>query len=634
MRRRLLGSRIAPAVIGFALTLPGATQLVIPTAGTPPGPRTGMIVGQVLDAITGAPVPEAIVRLSMPLYAMSPTSPNARVMADREGRYFFADLPAGDFYLEATKEGYQRGIHGQRTASDDRGQLLGLGQNERRTDVQLRMWKYGVISGSVVDETGEPVVGVAVRALVKSVVAGRPQFGTQSYLVPSVLTDDRGMFRFSQVTPSTYVVVVPYTQMYVPVSLMTSMEATALRNELFWAGVYETSPLGQPRTQQVGDTAVMTLSSVQIPPSLPATGRLDVYRTTYYPAATTVSTASEIAVAAGEERAGLTITLRPVPGVRVSGRLVAPDGSAPPPMSIRLVGESAADIAMENRPSSSAEVGFDTVTGMSDASGRFTLLGVPAGEYVVKQANSFLMRVVRAGLPAYWVSQRLSVGSRDVTDLTIALRPALRVEGRFEFRGVNGPQAPPATFSGAIVFETPSGEPGQFAAETNRETHTFSTVAAGGRYIARPYDSGGWFVHSVRAGDADITDRAFDLQTDTSIVVTYTDRASKLTGTVSDTRGRASATAMVLVFPVDRQRWSGHGRSPRFVASTPASRDGRYTFAHLPPGDYYVVAIDGAESDGWRDAAVLDVLSRRATMLTIAAGAAGSTIDLTVVARR
>jgi len=78
---------------------------------SPQPPRTGMIAGQVVDA-SGAPVAEAIVRVTLTGMALTRDAappPGGRVMADGEGRFFVADLPAGDYYLEATKEGYARG---------------------------------------------------------------------------------------------------------------------------------------------------------------------------------------------------------------------------------------------------------------------------------------------------------------------------------------------------------------------------------------------------------------------------------------------------------------------------------------------------------------------------------------------
>ena len=285
--------------------------------------------------------------------------------------------------------------------------------------MKLQVWKYAVIAGRVVDEAGEPVVGTAVRALIKNVVAGRTVFGApSSYLVPSVLTDDRGMFRFANLTPGTYVVAAPSMHTTVPVG---DDEARWTRTrcgvELFWAGVYETSPLGQPRTQQVGDVALMTLNSVLIPPPPSAAGRMEMYRTTFYPAASTASAATPITLAAGEERTNLAITLKPVPAVRVSGRLVTPDGSAPPPMTIRLVGESASGrrhpIAAERNRGSRVRDGRRACPMRVDGSRCWASRRATT---CVREANSFLMRDRAAGPTAYSDSQQsLSVGDRDIT---------------------------------------------------------------------------------------------------------------------------------------------------------------------------------------------------------------------------
>jgi protocatechuate 3,4-dioxygenase beta subunit len=623
-------ARAVASLALLGLTLVGAAQ-VIPAGGSPQGPRTGMIVGQVVDATSGAPVPDAIVSMGMPRFDQAlAATPKGRVMVDDEGRFFFSELPPGEYYLGATKEGYAPGEFGRRQASEN-GQLLTLGPGERRTDVKIPVWKHAIIAGTVVDEAGEPLVGVAVRALAKTIIAGRTKYGGMPYLVPSVTTDDRGAFRFADLLPATYVIVVPTVQTSVPVSIMTTTDATALRNELFWAGVYEVSPLGQPRTQQIGDIALMSLNTVATPPPVSPAGRAEAYRTTYYPSATTAGAATPIAIAAGGERVGLAITTRPVPAVRVSGRLVTPDGSTPPPMTLRLVGDAATDVATESRPSSTAEVGFEAATAMSDATGRFTLLGVPAGEYVLVQANSFLMRTARAGLPVYWISQRLTVGNADIADLAVTLRPALRIQGRFEFRSASGP---PTNFFSAIAFETPFGDPGGFAAEIDRQTEGFSTVAAGGRFIIRAYEFGGWFVQSVKAGDVDLTDRVFDLQSDMTLVVTFTDRPAGVSGTVKSARGDANPPATVLVFPVDRARWSGHGRSSRYLQSVPASATGAYSIGHLPPGEYYAIAVESAATEGWNDPQRLEALIARATRFAVAAGDAPKTLDLTLAASR
>ena len=78
--------RIAPLVVMLALTTRGSAQ-VIPPTGAPPGQRTGMIVGRVVDAVTGAPVGEAIVRLTLPKYVDDPTTPKGRVMAPTNHGY-------------------------------------------------------------------------------------------------------------------------------------------------------------------------------------------------------------------------------------------------------------------------------------------------------------------------------------------------------------------------------------------------------------------------------------------------------------------------------------------------------------------------------------------------------------------
>lgn len=627
MTRLALIACVLPAMLVSTLTVGPTAQGGQSAAAASTQPPTGMIVGQVVDDGSGAPVPEAIVTLARRSVPADPAAPLVRVMADSEGRFFFAGLAAGDYYLGADKEGHAPGAYGRRLAWGQSA-LLSLADGERLTGVTLRTWKYGVIAGTVVDEAGEPVVGVTVRALMKELMAGGASYGNLEVVpqrMPAATTDDRGMFRVSQLSPGTYVVLVPSPQTTVPASAIDGPN-TALRSELFFAGVAEMSLLGQPRTQQIGGSALLTLNRVAIPPPPSDSGRMTVYPTTYYPAAATAAAASPIAIESGEERTDIAIAIRPVPAVRVSGRLVTPDGSVPPPTTLRLTGPSTAGVITRFITVDPEYVGLEAAVAVSDANGRFTFLGVPPGEYVLTHGTAFLARAAQQGQPAYWISQTVSVGSDDVPDLTVPLRAVLRVEGRVEYRAGSTPVSPRTS----IQLDTPFGEPANtFIEAVKAQTTTFSGVAAGGRYIVRPAEFAGWFVESITLGGKDITDRVFDLQTDvTSIVVTYTDRPQKITGLVTGEQGGPDPDAAVLVFPVDPRQWSGYGSTPRTLRSALTTRHGVFTIDHLPRGDYYAVAVDTGHLDGWTDPARLELLATQAERVSVAADGSPRTIDL------
>ncbi len=300
-------------------------------------------------------------------------------------------------------------------------------------------------------------------------------------------------------------------------------------------------------------------------------------------------------------------------------------------MAIYLSGDASKDLLVRHPAPDNGN--FDTAVSLTDAAGKFTFLGVPPGEYALAQSSPFLSRALQTGVPTYWVSQTITVGTSDIAEMAVQARPALRVAGRVEYRPVAGTEKPPQAF---LTFEPPFGEPGQFAVQIllSREV-TFETLAGGGKYFIRPVENRGWFVQSVTIGGKDWTDRPFDLHEDTtSVVVTFTDQASRIAGTVKDASGVASANAVVLAFPVDRQRWTGYGASPRDLVSAIPSAAGAYSIPHLPPGDYFVIAVKTDDAENWRDPQLLDALSSRATKITVKAGDPARTIDLTVSAVR
>ena len=70
------------------------------------------------------------------------------------------------------------------------------------------MWKNAAITGMVVDEAGEPLVGIQVTSVRRTNVGGRRRF------TPGVTatTDDRGIYRLARLVPGDYAVAIQSSQ--------------------------------------------------------------------------------------------------------------------------------------------------------------------------------------------------------------------------------------------------------------------------------------------------------------------------------------------------------------------------------------------------------------------------------------
>src|SRR5688572_18357600 len=167
----------------FLASLLGFSLAIAIEAQTPPSdPRTGLIVGQVIDGDSGKPISGAIVSLGAA--AGPPQAP--RVLTGSDGRFVFRDLPRGSFPIVATKPGYAEGAYGRRRPGGP-SRPVTLAEGERVGDVVARMWRYAAISGTVLDEIGEPLVGVRISAYRRVVIGGVRRFGARTMAT----TDDR-----------------------------------------------------------------------------------------------------------------------------------------------------------------------------------------------------------------------------------------------------------------------------------------------------------------------------------------------------------------------------------------------------------------------------------------------------------
>jgi protocatechuate 3,4-dioxygenase beta subunit len=326
----------APLLAGQAVT-PSATPVGQSPASTqgrgranqpPPAPlvTTGLIVGRVLDASSGRPISGALVSLgggpqrTGPTPPATPGSPSLpppqppRMLTDNEGRFAFRNLTRGTYNLTATKPGYASGGYG-RTRPDGPTRTLQLDDNERVGDAAIRMFKYASIAGIVTDEAGEPIVGAQVRADRREWRAGRRVLSQAG----SVSTDDRGMYRLSNLRPGDFVISVPIGSGSSPTTAIVTQEA---RQNLSSTSQMLTTFMGAGAggMQASPDSRfLLQLSGIPSAAIADGAGRWRAYATTYYPGSLTASGAETIALESGEDRNGVDFNMRYMPASSVSG---------------------------------------------------------------------------------------------------------------------------------------------------------------------------------------------------------------------------------------------------------------------------------------------------------------------------
>ena len=567
-----------------------------------PSPRAdGTIAGQVVDAATGKPVGAVFVTLAGP--AGRPKPATSAVLTTHDSRFVFSGLSAGEYGLLAVKAGYQAATFAQRRP-EGVGQQIKLERDDSRMDVTIRVWKHAAITGTVVDEAGEPMIGVHVRAFRRDKLNRTAAFEGAAFSQ----TDDRGIFRISGLVPAEYVVVAGARQIAVPPS-WTQRSNLSIRQ-----------PPGSPGTA----TAIEVSGSVYglgrggaIPPP-PKSGHLFIYPLTFHPAADSPGTATGISLASGEERTGIDIQLHPVRTVRLSGR-VTWQGEPASGESLRLLRGNRGEWLG----------GIEEPVTVTDSDGRFSFPAVPSGMYRLRNEAAVARRSASSQLQENirWLENAVVVGDADIDDLTVALRDGFRVSGRLEFDGST--RRPPQDRLKVQLIQVEAADPETSQRLPNPVTQVdeggvFSTAGLKpGRYYVRvPEPPEGWALRSVLHQGRDLSIVPLEVSNEdiSGVVLQFTDRISRLSGVVESRDGQADQYAEVLLFPTDANRWTDTGMLPPGFWRSRPNLEGRYSIGPLRSGSYYIVAIPDEQSEEWRDPSFLERLARLATLVTIVEG--------------
>ena len=354
----------------------------------------------------------------------------------------------------------------------------------------------------------------------------------------------------------------------------------------------------------------------------------------FYPAAPSPSEAQPIDLGRDQEMNGIDVTFR----VHLRARLYG--------LAIDASGQPYRGNLTLAAPQGLPSLGPRTA---SASDGVFEFANVPPGDYILRATvyrNGFapgasaaadvlerarlqLRGIGDSTIPTEFSVRRLSIGTGgdDVGPIRVQTVVTSSLSGRVVFQGTSpdGPRERVAL--SAIPADL------DLAPESDRPGGTEVRVDDVGAFEIRGVTSSsrlavrappGWWLKSIDASFArdpaeviDVGGR-FGSRSDVTIVVAGT--AATLSGQLLD--DRTQPANVVILFADDDTRW--FHRSP-YVLATAATTNKRFTVTSIPPGTYFVAALDLQDDDAsnnewWREPEFLRRLSTSARRITLSEG--------------
>jgi hypothetical protein len=577
-----------------AIGTPGAQTPArdVPAAPVPVG--SALLAGVVVD-VEKKPLRRASVSVSGDMRL------NRTTVTDDAGRFAFGDLPAGRFTITASKGGYPPVSYGA-TRPYRTGSGILLKEGQQVSNIVLTLPKGAVMTGTVFDDRGQPMPAVPVMAWeVITSLSGERTLAFAANAGNGVTTDDRGVYRVYGLPPGEYTMGTAWF-------FSSSGSDVRVPTDAEIRDAFQAAAQPGPANSQRSTPATP-------PPPAPRYS----YTPVFYPDSTDPLTAMTVALAPSEERAGIDIHMQFRAMSRIEGTVVGADGS-PQRAQMQLVRRNRVEALNSTR-----------VWGTSP-DGTFTTGSIGPGDYTVMAEVTGT-----PGSAAFWAMTDVTLSGPDPVNLTLRLQPSMTVSGKLVFEGT---LPPPPDLTRALIY--------LFTVGTGpRSNSMLTTTDAAGNISISPVTPGryraianvpntaapgapAWSLRSVTIGGRDVTDLPIDIAPGDapSIVATFTDQVSEISGRLLSAAGQPMTDYYVVVLPADKQYWLPQTRR---VASARPDANGRYIFRGLPAGEYRLAATTDLLPRDLSDLNALAQLSAQAASITLALGEK-KTFDMKIAA--
>jgi hypothetical protein len=343
----------------------------------------------------------------------------------------------------------------------------------------------------------------------------------------------------------------------------------------------------------------------------------DVFSRVYYPATPDVESAQSVQVDDGRETTGVDVSFAPIRAGRITG--TASDAAGEP-----LVGQ--VRLMPMQRPGVPAveplieRVRFD---------GTFEITGVPHGQYVLQAVGT------NPGHRDEFGFVYVTVDDQAGSPVAIRTTVGATLEGRFVVEGTRRPPMRALSIHASVsdFDRAPSEGRGPDGLAVHDDGRFTLTGLRGTMRLTAVQLPSPWYMKSITIGGLDVTDVPFDFgaegnYSDAEIVLSRAGGA--IAGAVVDAADRRAKGFDAIAFSTDRERWfvgSRHIRRARPAAN------GTFDISGLPPGDYWVTAVEALSSDDLDIPEGLDMLRTSAALVNVDEGTVAE-IALRLVSRR